>query len=178
MKSNCLLLLFVVVFLHADLKAQTAKADSAQVAKTLHDLLLICRTVDFTDPQVTKLGTFYKAAPYIVYRGDDKSRAWKVMSDYKNEYEKRGVDDICERINRTANQDSSGYKIIKYLTEKESEVLRYIALGYSNREIADKSNVSVKTVESQKAAALKKLDMQSRKDIIRYAILQGWMQEN
>ncbi len=118
MKSNCLLLLFVVFFLHADLKAQTAKADSAQVAKTLHDLLLICRAVDFTDPQVTKLSTFYKAAPYIVYRGDDKSRAWKVMSDYKNEYEKRGVDDIRERINRTANQDSSGYKIIKYLTEK------------------------------------------------------------
>ena len=64
------------------------------------------------------------------------------------------------------------------LTEKESEVLRHIALGYSNREIADKMNVSVKTTESHKANALKKLAMQSRKDIIRYAILQGWMQEN
>lgn len=139
MKSNCLLLLFVVVFLHADLKAQTAKADSAQVAKTLHDLLLICRTVDFTDPQVTKLGTFYKAAQYIVYRGDDKSRAWKVMSDYKNEYEKRGVDDICERINRTANQDSSGYKIIKYLTEKESEGTWHVLMVSYKKKGVEKS---------------------------------------
>ncbi len=64
------------------------------------------------------------------------------------------------------------------LTEKESEVLRHIALGYSNQEIADKSNVSVKTVEAQKANALRKLNMRSRKDIIRYAILQGWMLEN
>jgi DNA-binding NarL/FixJ family response regulator len=64
------------------------------------------------------------------------------------------------------------------LTMRESEVLRYIALGYSNNEIADRMNVSVKTVESQKANALKKLGMQSRKDIIRYAILQGWMLEN
>lgn len=64
------------------------------------------------------------------------------------------------------------------LTDRESEVLRHIALGYSNAEIADKINISVKTVESHKANALKKLDMTTRKDIIRYAILQGWLQEN
>lgn len=64
------------------------------------------------------------------------------------------------------------------LTERESEVLRHIALGYSNKEIADKMDVSVKTVEAHKYNSLKKLDMQSRKDIIRYAILQGWMREN
>ncbi len=112
--------LFVVVFCKSS-KAQTTKADSLQLAKTFHELLLICRRVDFADPKVSQLGIFYKAAPYVVYRGDDKKRAWKVMSDYTNAYEKKGVDDICERINRTANQDSSGYKIIKYFTEKESE---------------------------------------------------------
>ena len=66
----------------------------------------------------------------------------------------------------------------KPLTERESEVLRYIALGYSNKEIADKINLSVKTVEAHKTDALKKLDMTSRKDIIGYAILQGWMRED
>ncbi len=117
-------LLFITLFVSGfciKSEAQTTKADSLQLAKTFHELLLICRTVDFTDNRVTKPGTFYKAAPYVVYRGDDKKRAWKVMSDYTNAYEKKGVDDICERINRTANQDSSGYKIIKYFTEKESE---------------------------------------------------------
>lgn len=64
------------------------------------------------------------------------------------------------------------------LTEREREVFRYIALGYSNVEIADKVNISVKTVEAHKANCLKKLNMKSRRDIIRYAILQGWMQEN
>jgi DNA-binding CsgD family transcriptional regulator len=39
-------------------------------------------------------------------------------------------------------------------------------------------DISVKTVEAHKANALKKLNMESRKDIVRYAILQGWMQEN
>ncbi|MCD9188317.1 MAG: response regulator transcription factor [Pyrinomonadaceae bacterium] len=64
------------------------------------------------------------------------------------------------------------------LTERESEVLRHISLGYSNAEIADKLDISVKTVESHKANCLKKLAMRSRKDIIRYAILQGWMQDS
>ena len=128
MKLKFLQLLFMLMILNSTVKAQALKADSAQVAKTLHELLLICRSVNFADPQVTKLGTFYKAAPYIVYRGDDKARAWKVMSDYTKEYDKKGVDDVCERINRTANQDSSGYKIIKYLTKKESEGTWYILM--------------------------------------------------
>jgi DNA-binding NarL/FixJ family response regulator len=63
------------------------------------------------------------------------------------------------------------------LTERESEVLRHIALGYSNREIAQKMDISVKTVEAHKANALKKLDMSSRREIMTYAILQGWMRE-
>ena len=65
-----------------------------------------------------------------------------------------------------------------FLTTRESEILRYIALGYSNAEIADKMSISVKTVEAHKSNSLKKLNMRSRKDIIRYAILQGWMLEN
>lgn len=64
------------------------------------------------------------------------------------------------------------------LTEREREVFRHIALGYSNNEIAEKMSISVKTVEAHKANSLKKLNMHSRRDIIRYAILQGWMQEN
>lgn len=64
------------------------------------------------------------------------------------------------------------------LTDRESDVLRQIALGYSNKEIGERLDISVKTVEAHKANALKKLDMRSRIDIVRYAILQGWLQDN
>lgn len=64
------------------------------------------------------------------------------------------------------------------LSEREAEVLRLIAWGYSNKEIAAQQDISVKTVEAHKANALKKLEISSRIDIVRYAILQGWLQDN
>ena len=61
------------------------------------------------------------------------------------------------------------------ITEREAEVLRLIASGYSNKEIAQQFDLSVKTVEAHKANAMRKLDLNSRIDIVRYAILQGWL---
>jgi DNA-binding NarL/FixJ family response regulator len=63
------------------------------------------------------------------------------------------------------------------LTDRETEVLRLIAWGYSNKEIASRLDLSVKTVEVHKANAMKKLGMQGRIDIVRYSVLQGWLEE-
>lgn len=63
------------------------------------------------------------------------------------------------------------------ISERESEVLRLIAWGYSNKEIASRLELSVKTVEAHKSNAMRKLNMRSRIDIVRYAILQGWLEE-
>ena len=64
------------------------------------------------------------------------------------------------------------------LTDRESEVLRLIALGYSNKEIGTNMNLSVKTIEAHKANGMRKLGISSRIDIVRYAILQNWLQDN
>jgi two-component system response regulator NreC len=61
------------------------------------------------------------------------------------------------------------------VTDRESEVLRLIASGYSNKEIAARLALSVKTVEAHKANAMRKLDLNGRIDIVKYAVLQGWL---
>ncbi|HEV2912214.1 MAG TPA: response regulator transcription factor [Pyrinomonadaceae bacterium] len=63
------------------------------------------------------------------------------------------------------------------LSEREAEVLRLIAWGHSNKEIAARLQLSVKTIEAHKANAMKRLGMTSRIDIVRFAILQGWLQD-
>lgn len=66
----------------------------------------------------------------------------------------------------------------KMLSNREEEVLRLIALGYSNKEVGAKLSVSVKTIEAHKANSLKKLELHSRIDIVRYAFLRGWLSDS
>ena len=61
------------------------------------------------------------------------------------------------------------------ITDREADVLRLIARGYSNKEIANELSLSVKTVEAHKANAMRKLDLAGRIDIVNYAVLQGWL---
>ena len=62
------------------------------------------------------------------------------------------------------------------LSQRETEVLRLIALGYGNKEIAARLAISVRTVETYKTRLMEKLDLHSRVDIVRYALHQGWLQ--
>ena len=78
-----------------------------------------------------------------------------------------------------ANQNKQRGEIRgELLSDRESEVLRLIARGYSNKEIAGQLETSVKTIETQKANALRKLNINGRNEIVSYAILQGWLEEN
>ena len=64
------------------------------------------------------------------------------------------------------------------LSPRETEVLRLIAWGNTNKEIASRLDLSVKTVEAHKANGMRKLNMRGRIDIVRYALLQGWLHES
>jgi DNA-binding NarL/FixJ family response regulator len=63
------------------------------------------------------------------------------------------------------------------LSERETDVLRLIAGGHSNKEISSRLNISVKTVETYKARAMDKLGFRNRVDVVRYAAGQGWLHD-
>ncbi|MGD0815953.1 MAG: response regulator transcription factor [Verrucomicrobiota bacterium] len=63
------------------------------------------------------------------------------------------------------------------LSEREKEVLRLVAWGYSNKEAADKLNVSVKTVETYRVRIAEKLGLRSRTELVKYALRQGWLND-
>lgn len=63
------------------------------------------------------------------------------------------------------------------LSNRENEVLKLVALGYTNKQIADKLVVSIKTVESHKARIREKLNMNYRSDLVKYAISKGLLNE-
>jgi DNA-binding NarL/FixJ family response regulator len=81
----------------------------------------------------------------------------------------RMFDDIPRRNGQSENS------IAGDLTDREAEVTKLVARGYTSKEIARQLDLGVKTVETYKARASEKLGLKSRAEIVRYATDQGWL---
>jgi two-component system, NarL family, response regulator NreC len=63
------------------------------------------------------------------------------------------------------------------LSDREHEVLRLLAMGHTNQEIAGQLYISVRTAETHRAHIMQKLRLSSRAELVRYAIEQGLLAE-
>jgi two-component system, NarL family, response regulator NreC len=63
------------------------------------------------------------------------------------------------------------------LSDRETQVLRLVAWGCSNKEIAGQLTISVKTVETYKTRLMQKLKLQSRVEMVRYALRNGLLRD-
>ena len=68
---------------------------------------------------------------------------------------------------------SNKVKKEKGLSEREREVLKYLALGHTNHDIGELLHISVKTVETYKTRVMEKLDLHKRAELVRYAMENG-----
>ncbi|MGZ8693310.1 MAG: response regulator [Gaiellaceae bacterium] len=64
------------------------------------------------------------------------------------------------------------------LSEREREVLRLLALGHTNQEIAQELYISVRTAESHRAHIMQKLRLATRAELVRYALSHGLLAED
>jgi len=77
---------------------------------------------------------------------------------------------VQDIINKKATRNSSPGILEKLLSPREQEVLKLLAQGYTNQQVADRIFVSVKTVETYRSRLLEKLGLRSRAELIRYAL--------
>jgi two-component system response regulator NreC len=77
-----------------------------------------------------------------------------------------------------ATEQSASSASIKSLTRREIEVLRLIAQGNTNRQIAESLCLSVRTVESHRSNIMDKLALSSRVELVHYAMEHGLLDEN
>jgi DNA-binding NarL/FixJ family response regulator len=61
------------------------------------------------------------------------------------------------------------------LSAREAEVLQLAAAGYTNKELSSQLRVGVKTIETYKARAMEKLGLNTRAELVRYAVVKGWL---
>jgi two-component system response regulator NreC len=63
------------------------------------------------------------------------------------------------------------------LSDREREVLRLLALGHTNQEIANMLFISVRTAETHRAHIMQKLRLTTRAELVRYALAQGLLED-
>ncbi len=77
----------------------------------------------------------------------------------------------------TADVEAAAERAADPLSEREHEVLRLLALGHTNQEIAKQLYISVRTAETHRAHIMRKLDLASRAELVRYAIAHGLLDD-
>lgn len=113
------------------------------------------------------------ASGYILKSSPSEELLQAIRNVYKGEAylyptaTKRLIEDYLTFADR-GEEDS-----INLLSMREKEILSYVAMGYSNKEIADRLIISVKTVENHKAKIMEKLQFTSRPELVKYAIKKG-----
>jgi len=80
-------------------------------------------------------------------------------------------------LDRQVKASVAGRDPYKVLSEREQTVVRLVALGYTNQEIADQLFLSIKTVETYRARAMEKLGLRSRAALVRFAVEHGWLDD-
>ncbi len=112
---------------------------------------------------------------YLLKRSAANELIDAIRATYKNQkfLDREIVTDLVEGV-----FSGSGKKSVVadgLLSDRETEIIRLIAVGYTNKEVASQLKISVKTVETHKARAMAKLQLESRAELMRYAVKNGWL---
>ena len=86
---------------------------------------------------------------------------------------KHVVDNYLRRISDVSTEKERGPDIFKQLTSRQREILQLIAEGNSTKEIANKLNVSIKTVETHRMQLMDRIGIHDVAGLVRYAIRMG-----
>lgn len=148
-----------------------------QIKTQFQDLTVLILTMHASEPylfQVIQAG----GAGYVLKQTADEHLLGAIRDAVQGKpflyptMESRLLTDYLHRAQRAGARASAAFLT---LTEREREVLGQVAQGYTNQEIADRLFVSVKTVETHRAHLMSKLGLQSRAELVQYALREGYL---
>lgn len=89
-----------------------------------------------------------------------------------NEYFSKSISDTILKsyVKSAKNGNNVSDNKLKNLTKREQEILLYVVEGMNNPSIAKKLNISIRTVETHKTSIMRKLNLNSTVDLVKFAI--------
>src|SRR5262245_25707435 len=135
-----------------------------QIKKSLPQVEIMIFTMHETEEMI--LSAFEAGARGFVLKSDDELElveAIKVISRHKPFFTTAASEALLDNLLRPSLRDS-------VLTDREREVVQLLAEGKANKEVATALDISVKTAETHRATIMRKLEIDSIADLVRYAI--------
>jgi two-component system, NarL family, response regulator NreC len=114
------------------------------------------------------------AAGYVLKKSVDADLLAAIRAVYKGRtYVDSELAEVLVRDAFGKKADGTGSLADSVLSDRELQVLKLVAEGFSSREIAEQIYISTKTVETYRARFAEKLGLKSRAQIVRYALNLG-----
>jgi DNA-binding NarL/FixJ family response regulator len=138
-----------------------------QIKKSLPHTEILIFTMHETEEMI--LRAFEAGASGFLLKSDDELElveAIKVISQHKRFFTTVASEALLDNLLSPSTRDS-------VLTDREREVVQLLAEGKANKEVAAALGISVKTVETHRATIMRKLEIDSIADLVRYAIRNG-----
>jgi two-component system response regulator NreC len=101
------------------------------------------------------------------------SVAHALVEDYTERTRRPSTGVANEQTHGVESSGGDGNDRYEALTSREREVLQLVAEGFTNQEIADQLHLSIKTVQTHRAAVMEKLDLRDVTHLVRYAVRRG-----
>ena len=125
------------------------------------------------DPAYFRAAVAAGADGYILKKSADNELMAGIRSSVEGRFYATIDDDAASSSNEKAHEAASLQSSIEQLSEREREVLVWVVQGLTNQQVADKLLLSVKTIESYRARLMHKLHLQTRAELVSFALNAG-----
>ena len=137
-----------------------ASPDTRILVLTMHD-----------DPAYLRAALLAGARGYVVKLAPDS----ELVAAIRAVHEGRSFVDLGHHDDAPVSDEA--WRRLHALSPRETEVLRLLAQGFTNQDIADRITLSVKTVETYRTRLYRKLEAKTRADLYRFAVIVGLLQQ-
>lgn len=149
-----------------------------QIKETNPEIKILILTM-YTDEAYLKEGLKAGASGYVLKKAVDTELLSAIHTVLRGEnYIYPTLIPSLYQTSIKQNEDDNKHSHENSLSQREQEVLKYIALGYTHQEIADTLYISVKTVDTYKARIMDKLNVNKRSDLVRFALKHGLISQD
>ena len=168
-----------VVLMDISMGGQSGFAATREISRRLPETKVLVLSIHDNEEylrQMLEAG----ATGYVLKQAADTELAVAIRAVHRGEiflypsFTRVLLGDLAKRREKNGTSERDSYDL---LSQREKEVLRLVALGYTNRQIADQLVLSVKTIETYRARLMDKLSLRSRSALVRYALGKGLLEE-